>query len=57
MDEEYEADDLLTELAESRVNEKAILENGGSGSCCKRDVPAHAENLQTNVKKPQSCDC
>ena len=32
LDEEYEADDLLTELAESRVNEKAIPENGGSGS-------------------------
>jgi ferritin-like metal-binding protein YciE len=32
LDEEYEADDLLTELAESRVNEKAISENGGSGS-------------------------
>jgi len=32
LDEEYEADDLLTELAESRINEKAISENGGSGS-------------------------
>ncbi|HEV8285226.1 MAG TPA: ferritin-like domain-containing protein [Chitinophagaceae bacterium] len=31
LDEEYEADDLLTELAESRVNEKAIHESG-SGS-------------------------
>lgn len=28
LDEEYEADDLLTELAESRVNEKAISEPG-----------------------------
>ncbi len=32
LDEEYEADDLLTELALSRVNEKAISENEGSGS-------------------------
>jgi len=32
LDEEYEADDLLTELAESRVNEKAISEYGSSGS-------------------------
>ena len=31
LNEEYEADDL-TEIAESRVNEKAISENGGSGS-------------------------
>jgi len=36
LDEEYEADDMLTELAESRVNEKAILENGGSGSLRQR---------------------
>jgi len=32
LDEEYEADDLLTELAESRINEKAISQNGGSVS-------------------------
>lgn len=32
LDEEYEADDLLTELAESRINERAIPEGGGSGS-------------------------
>ena len=32
LEEEYEADDLLTELAESRINERAIAENGGSGS-------------------------
>jgi len=37
LDEEYEADDLLTELAESRVNEKAISENGGSGSSRQSD--------------------
>jgi ferritin-like metal-binding protein YciE len=30
LDEEYEADDLLTELAESRVNQKAIHESGAS---------------------------
>jgi hypothetical protein len=30
LDEEYEADDLLTELAESRVNEKAISESGST---------------------------
>jgi len=30
LDEEYEADDLLTELAESRVNEKAIPESASS---------------------------
>jgi ferritin-like metal-binding protein YciE len=30
LDEEYEADDLLTELAESRVNEKAIHESGSA---------------------------
>ena len=36
LDEEYEADDLLTEIAESRVNEKAISENGGSGSTRQR---------------------
>jgi ferritin-like metal-binding protein YciE len=33
LDEEYEADDLLTELAESRVNERAI---NGSGSSRQR---------------------
>jgi len=32
LDEEYEADDMLTEIAESRVNQKATSENGGSGS-------------------------
>ena len=32
LDEEYEADDMLTELAESRVNQKANTENGSSGS-------------------------
>ena len=36
LDEEYEADDLLTELAESRINEKAISENGGSASSRQR---------------------
>jgi ferritin-like metal-binding protein YciE len=36
LDEEYEADDMLTELAESRVNEKAISENGGPGSLRQR---------------------
>ena len=30
LDEEYEADDLLTELAESRVNERAISESGST---------------------------
>src|SRR4030095_4274198 len=30
LDEEYEADDVLTDLAESRVNEKAISESGSS---------------------------
>jgi len=30
LDEEYEADDVLTELAESRINEKAIHESGSS---------------------------
>jgi ferritin-like metal-binding protein YciE len=30
LDEEYEADDLLTELAESRVNERAISESGAT---------------------------
>jgi ferritin-like metal-binding protein YciE len=30
LDEEYEADDLLTELAESRVNERAISEPGST---------------------------
>ena len=32
LDEEYEADDLLTELAESRVNERANNGSAGSGS-------------------------
>ena len=36
LDEEYEADDLLTELAESRINERAISENGGPGSSRQR---------------------
>jgi hypothetical protein len=30
LDEEYDADDILTDLAESRVNEKAIHESGSS---------------------------
>lgn len=30
LDEEYEADDVLTDLAESRVNERAITESGSS---------------------------
>src|SRR4030095_1430433 len=47
LDEEYEADDLLTELAESRINEKAISQNGESGSSRQSGRPGSRQSSNT----------
>src|SRR4030095_7553125 len=52
LNEEYEADDLLTELAESRINEKAISENGESGSSRQSGRPGSARS--SNTSRPRS---
>jgi len=52
LDEEYEADDLLTELAESRVNEKAMSENGGSGAS--RQSGRSGSRQSSNMQRTRS---
>jgi len=54
LDEEYEADDVLTELAESRVNEKAIRENGGSGSSRQTGRSGSRQSSNTGTTRSHS---
>jgi len=52
LDEEYEADDLLTELAESRVNEKAISDAGSSrqrGRSGSRKASSNGKSTRSNA--------
>jgi ferritin-like metal-binding protein YciE len=44
LDEEYEADDLLTELAESRVNQRANTESGSSRQTGRAGVRSSSSN-------------
>ena len=54
LDEEYEADDLLTELAESRINEKAISQNGESGSSRQSGRPGSRQSSNTGRTRSRS---
>jgi hypothetical protein len=56
LEEEYEADDLLTELAESRINERAIAENGGSGLCAAKRTFGVASISKHRQDPSSQCD-
>src|SRR5215510_1154532 len=52
LDEEYEADDTLTNLAESRVNERAISEGGGAVS--RHRARSHSSTQSSNAGKTRN---